>query len=48
MNSATRGLAVALVILVVAALAFSVLMGGMMGPGMMGLGMVERLNEPWG
>ena len=48
MNNTTRGLAVALVVLIVAVLAFSVLMGGMMGPGMMGPGMMERGNVPWG
>ena len=48
MNSTTRGLVVALVVLVGVALAFSVLMGGMMGPGMMGPGIMPRGNGPWG
>ena len=36
MDSTARGLLIALVVLVLIALGFSVLMGGMMGPGMMG------------
>ena len=38
MDSSTRGLLIALVVLVAAVLGFSMLMGGMMGPGMMGPG----------
>lgn len=38
MDSSTRGLLVALVVLLVVALGFSALMGGMMGPGFMGSG----------
>ncbi len=38
MDSTTRGLLIALAVLLVAALGFSVLMGGMMGPGFAGSG----------
>jgi putative membrane protein len=44
MDNATRNILVALAILLVAALALSSTMGGMMGPGMMGPGMTGR----WG
>ena len=53
MNSTTRGLVVALVVLVVAGLTFSMLMGGMMGPGMIGPPMIGpaggvRWGWTWG
>ena len=36
MDTSTRGLVIALFVLLLTALGFSMLMGGMMGPGMMG------------
>lgn len=47
MDSTARGLLIALVVLVLVALGFSVLMGGMMGPGMMGANGV-RTGWGWG
>ena len=48
MDSTTRGLLLALVIMLVAALAFSMLMGGMMGPGMMNPGTMPGGGWGWG
>ena len=48
MDSTTRGLLLALVILVVVVLAFPVLMGGMMGPGMMRPGTIDGGGLGWG
>ena len=48
MNSTTRGLAIALAILVVAAFGFSMVMGGMMGPGMMGPTTMPGRGWGWG
>ena len=48
MDSTTRGLLLALVILVVVVLAFPVLMGGMMGPGMMRPGTIDGGGWGWG
>ena len=48
MDSTSRGLLIALIVLVGAALGFSLLMGGMMGPGMMEPGMLSGRGWAWG
>jgi len=48
MDSTTRGLVTALAILLVAALGFSMVMGGMMGPGMTGPGTMPGRGWGWG
>ena len=48
MDSTTRGLLLALAILIVAVLAFPMVMGGMMGPGMMRPGAMPGGGWGWG
>lgn len=48
MDSTSRGFFVAFVVLLGAALGFSILTGGMMGPGMMGSGGMSGRGWAWG
>ena len=48
MEGSSRGLLVAFVVLLGAALGFSILTGGMMGPGMMGGGEMSGRGWAWG
>ena len=48
MDGTSRGFLVAFVVLLAAALGFSILTGGMMGPGMMGSGEMSGRGWAWG